>query len=319
MSILVTSTTDSKEAVSAANGDLAQKNEEVKSQSASVEATDEITEESDASEETEELEASQNDEESQDEDQSKEADEKPKKKGGFQKRIDKMTKRLSAKEQEAEYWKAEALKQKTADAPKKEVESIAKVEAGGKPSADDFESHEAYVEALTDWKIEQREAKKEQAQKQEQAKSAYQKQIDEHNKRVVEFQKEASDYKEVVQDFIEEHGDIKFSLALEESIISSENGPALVYELLKNKEELDRINSLHPLVAAREIGKLEARLAKASESSEKKEIKTTKAPKPLTPVGTKSSGAGKKSIFDPDLSQREYEAIRDKEERARSA
>jgi hypothetical protein len=85
-----------------------------------------------------------------------------------------------------------------------------------------------------------------------------------------------------------------------------------MYELASDLKEFKRINSLPPLAIAREIGKLELKLSKPSE--EKQEIKkTTNAPKPLTPVGSKSAPV-KKS---PDeMSQKEYEAWRFKNMRS---
>ncbi len=130
--------------------------------------------------------------------------------------------------------------------------------------------------------------------------------MDEHQSRVDSFKKAQPDYVEVLEEFIEEHGDIQFSMGVQESILQSDLGPAVIYELARNKSELDRINSLGAVAAAREIGRIEARLQKSSESL--KEIKQetkklTKAPAPLTPVGSKASGSFNKSPNDMDTDE----------------
>jgi hypothetical protein len=122
----------------------------------------------------------------------------------------------------------------------------------------------------------------------------------------------------VIGEFIEEYGDINFSPALEESILHSEVGPAVVYELAKNKKELDRINSLPPLAAAREFGKLEAKLLAKSESPKEEIKKQTKAPKPIEPVGGKSGGAIRRSVYDENLPFKEYVALRRESMRKRA-
>ena len=115
---------------------------------------------------------------------------------------------------------------------------------------------------------------------------------------------------------IEELAHIKPTPATEEYIVSSEHGPALLYELAKDPKEAERINSLPPVQAARALALIEARISQASGEKTTTETKTTKAPKPLTPVGSKGSSV-KKTIYDKGLSQKEFEALR-AEQRAAS-
>lgn len=241
--------------------------------------------------------------------------EKPKKarSGGWQKRIDKKTREAAEARREAEYWKAQALKGAAGDQKPKSQESDApKTEAkDGRPKADDYDSHDAYVEALADWKVEQRLK----AEKAEEQKTQLQK----------EFESKLQSFREKAKSFAESHDDyedvlesvdhIPVSPAVHDSIMSV--GPEMAYELAKlGEEEFARINSLPPIAAAREIGKIEAKLAaKASEATKKPEPKKiTQAPKPLEPVG-KGTATVRKSIDDPDIPFEDYVRLRREQER----
>lgn len=296
MSVQVTSTTDTPEAVTAALGDLAEKviDPVEDKKSASAEKADETADESDASEEQDETETDDV--------------EKPKKKGGFQRRIDKLNSKASLAERERDYWREQALK---GQRPEPVVEN-AKPNLSGKPKQDDFESHDDYVEALTDWKVENKLSARDAKVKETEVKTEHQKLVDTFLERKATFQKDHADYDELMEDV----EDIPLSITVREILLSSENGPELAYELAKNKEELKRIAALPAIACAREIGKFESRLAKA-EPIEK--TKTTKAPAPIKPVKSNAGGGGKKSLDDPNLTQREYEALRDEQDARKRA
>ena len=307
MSVTIESTTDSKEAVQAAIGSLAKKEvvedkkQSASSETAEAELQDESNEASDTSvNDEDEADSSDSDDDEGLKDESKE-EPKQKKKGGFQKRIDKLSSRASKAEQEAEYWRAEALKGKTPDkAP--ETPQQAKPQIEGKPKAESFDTHEEYVDALTDWKIEQKENERSEKSKQAQVKTEYEKTVQTFQSKVQEFKSKTPDFDETLSDV----DDIDMSFGIQEAILSSELGPELMYEISKNRKEYERINGLSAVAAAREIGKIEARLAK-SESSEKPEIKITKTPAPIKPVGTSSTKTGKSL---EDMSFADYKKAR---------
>lgn len=319
MSIKITSTTDSQETVISAMGDLvaSEKVEDTKS-APSKEANGEISEESDTSisEDSEFLDTKdgEEDESESDESDAKDGDQKPKIKGGFKKRIHKLTSKLSAKESELEYWKQEALKRQSSETEKNPT-LIQKKEADLKPKADDYDSHDEYIDALTDWKINQREKERETKSKADQLKTDHEKALASHHNRVEKFVETHEDFHEL----IEEVNDIPMPIVVQEVILASESGPELMYELAKNRKEYARICALPAVLAVHELGKFEARVIKQSESLEKKqEVKTTKAPPPIKAVGSKGV-AVKKSIYDQNLSQREYEKLREEQERERYA
>lgn len=262
------------------------------SESVDEESTDETADDSESSEE-----------ETLDE----EPKEKPKKKqGGFQRRINKLNSRLSAKEEEAEYWRQEFLKSKSS----KDEQTPAKnnVKAEGRPKADDFESHEDYIDALTDWKMEQKISSLEEKHQKERMQRAFQEKTQTHAQRVKDFSKKHSDFNEV----LEEVDDVRVPGAIQELIIDSENGPEIMYELAKNRDELERICSLSPLSAAKAIGRIESRLS-VSDDKKQNIITKKKVVHPPTPIRSRSEKTTQKSIYDSDLSQSEYEALRRKQ------
>jgi hypothetical protein len=303
MDIEVQSATPTTEtATSEKSSEASKEVAKVKQQSVSADdSADETALESD----TEELEADESqdaDDESESDDQ-KDEDPRPKKKNGFKKRIDKLNQRVSEREQEIAYWKAEALKQKSQDNQPKEEPAKVIAETASKPLADNFDTHEEYVEALTDWKIEQREAQRSVKDREAQVKTEYQKAIDSHMSRIEEFKKSAPDFNDVLKEFDEDHAGFRFSAGLEESLITSDLGPAVIYELAKNPKELMRINALGVVAQAREIGKIEARLSRQEKPEPKK---LTNAPAPLKPVGGKNAASSKSlNDMDPDEYMRE--------------
>lgn len=228
---------------------------------------------------------------------------KPRKKGGFQRRIDKLNSRISDKDKEVEYWKAQALKDANVD---KKVEVESKVISEGKPIADNFDTHAEYVEALTDWKTEQKFKEREQNAEKVNLQNERQKIVAAYNERAKSFAEKNEDYFDV----IESVDDIQLPVAFQEIILTSDNSAELTYELAKNREELARIAKLPPLALAREIGRIETRLLKASDSKPIESKKITNAPKPIETIGRGSSGAIRKSINDPEIPFNEYERLR---------
>ena len=297
MPVNIYSTTDSKEAVTAASGDVKPKSETVETKPA-TEGEKPPVETAAASEATDA--------------NAKEGEkptEKPKKKGGFKKRIDKLNARVSVIEQEKEYWREQALAARKPD--DKKTEAAPAKDPNAKPKTDDFEKHEDYVEALTDWKVDQKLKAKESESKANEAKADDQKKSMTFTEKAKAFAKEHTDYDEV----LEAVNDIPLSITMQQLLKASENGPELAYEMAKNRDEFAKICKLGPLEAARELGKFEAKLAKAAAAA--KEPATEVKPKPAPPstVGAKG-GSVKKDINDPNLPYREWLVMREDELKA---
>jgi len=79
-----------------------------------------------------------------------------------------------------------------------------------------------------------------------------------------------------------------------ETIQSSDIGPELAYYLGSNPKDAERIARMTPLGQAKEIGKIEAKLA-----AEPPVKRTTSAPTPISPVTARASGSPALDTTDP--------------------
>lgn len=312
MSMQIVSTTDNADAVTAAMGNLAEtkpiedkkevsKEVEAKASDATKESKTQESVEAKAETESEELLEESEVEES---DETDDELEKPKKKSsGFKKKFERTEKLRVSLEQEKEFWRNEALKVKPQTSEEK---TQAKPDLSKKPKAETFNSHDEYVEALTDWKLDQRDLK----QKEEKVKTEAQSKIGKHQERVKEFAKAHDDW----DDVIETVGNTPLSITVQEAILSSDLGPELMYELAKDPKEFKRICALSPIQAAMALGKIEARVTKSDSSKEEK--LTTKAPPPIKPV--RSKGTTVETGYRDDMSLTDYDKWR-KADRAKRA
>jgi len=82
--------------------------------------------------------------------------------------------------------------------------------------------------------------------------------------------------------------------AMAEFIMDSEHGPDVAYYLGKNPAKADQIAQLSPIRAARELSRIEAEIAAKPKAS------PSKAPEPITPVGTRGKSAASPLPSDDD-------------------
>lgn len=192
------------------------------------------------------------------------------KKGGVQKRIDELTRKAHEAEREAAFWREQAAK---SQAPSTDA---------AKPARDDFATDADYFEALADWKAEQKVSE---FRKQQQAEALNKAEQNQTATRFELYQERVAASLEAIPDYAEVVGasDVPAAPHVLESILDSDSGPQLAYHLAKNPELAEQLNVMTPVQAAREIGRLEARLAqpKAETTPPKR---TTNAPAPITPV-----------------------------------
>jgi hypothetical protein len=149
-------------------------------------------------------------------------------------------------------------------------------------TADQFESTEAYAEALALQKAEELIAKREAAKQQSQVLESYQDLEEAAMAKYDDFEQVAYNPK------------LPITNVMAETIQSSEIGPELAYYLGTNPKEAERISRMTPLGQAKEIGKIEAKLVSAPPVK-----KTTSAPAPISPVTARSSGAPAYDTTDP--------------------
>ena len=145
-----------------------------------------------------------------------------------------------------------------------------------------FESTEAYVEALAEQKADERIRRREAEQ---QAASIQESYLDREEKAREKF----DDYEQVTR-----NPTLRITETMAETIRRSDVGPDVAYHLGQNPREADRISRLDPLSQAKEIGRLEARLADAPPVK-----KSTSAPAPISPVNPRTSGSYNVDTTDP--------------------
>jgi hypothetical protein len=149
-------------------------------------------------------------------------------------------------------------------------------------SVDQYESPEAYAEALAYQKAEELIAKRESAKQQSAVLESYHDREEEARSKYDDFEQVAYNPK------------LPITNVMAETIQSSDIGPELAYYLGSNPKEADRISRMTPLVQAKEIGKIEAKLA-----SDPPVKRTTSAPAPISPVTARSTGSPAYDTTDP--------------------
>jgi hypothetical protein len=145
-----------------------------------------------------------------------------------------------------------------------------------------FESTDAYVEALAAQKAEQLLAQREQNRQQAELLESY-------HDREEKAREKYDDFEQVAY-----NPNLRITEAMAQSIQASDIGPDVAYHLGANPKEADRIARLSPLLQAKEIGKLEAKLA-----SDPPVKKTSNAPTPISPITARSTGAPAYDTTDP--------------------
>jgi hypothetical protein len=147
---------------------------------------------------------------------------------------------------------------------------------------DDFTNAQAYAEALAERKAQELLARRAVEVEQATMLDAYQDREEEARGKYDDFEQVAYNPKLPVTE------------TMAQTIQSSEIGPDVIYWLGSNPKEADRIARLNPLLQAREIGKIEARLASNPPAK-----KTSTAPAPIAPVTARTSGTPAYDTTDP--------------------
>ena len=302
MSITISSTTDSQAEVNAAAG---------------IEAVEEPktppAENTPRPQEDPDQDPDDDDDENGEEEEQPEKPEQPpqpKKKGGWLRKIEALERDRGYMARYIEQME-QALAQQRAGAPGQQQQNghqPQQTTPDGRPSQDQFESYEQYVEALTDWKVDKRlmtEREQYAAWMQQQAE---QQAVQGFQQRAGEYVKVAPDYYEAMQAV--EH--IPVSPALKVALVESEIGHQVAYELAKNPAELARITRLAPVHVAREVGRIEARIEARSAPEPQQKIMPSKAPAPIRPVGQGANGGVSLKLSD-DMPYQDWKRVREKQ------
>lgn len=217
-----------------------------------------------------------------------------------QKRIDRLT------------WEANEAKRKAEEleAKLREWQERQPEPSAARPKPEDFQDYDAYVEALADWKAEEKARKLRDELKAESEKTRAKTEAD---RRMEAFRAAESKFRATVQDYDEailDAQDTPMTQVMFDVILESEVGPNLLYHLAKNPDEAERIAHLSPARQAAEIGKLEDKLAQQLKDPPKP--KASNAPPPVNPVRARGS-ASTPRLDDPNLSMEEYSRLRRKQ------
>lgn len=192
-----------------------------------------------------------------------------------------------------------------------QAKTVPPVVEAQKPKAEDFKTQEDYLDAITEWKVEQKYQQKLQQDADNRAKA----EVDRIN---AEFAKRVAKAREEIPDFVEvaKNADQMVPRYLSDFAMESELGPQLLYHLAKHPAELERLTKLSPIKAIAEMGKLETKLeAKAEPKVEPKPVvaERSRAPAPIEPInqgtGTGNTDPSKARDYD------EYRRLRDARKR----
>jgi len=151
------------------------------------------------------------------------------------------------------------------------------------PGLENFESVDAYAEALAARKAEellaQREADRQRADL-----------VDAYHEREEEVRNKYDDFEQVAY-----NPNLRITTVMAETIQASDIGPEMAYYLGSNPREADRISRLSPFLQAKEIGKIEAKLS----DNPMPVKKSTSAPPPINPVKGSGTSAPTLDTTDP--------------------
>ena len=150
------------------------------------------------------------------------------------------------------------------------------------PPPEQFESTEAYAEALAQRKAEELLAQREAQRQQAEMLEAYSELEEEARAKYDDFEQVAYNPRLPITD------------TMAQAIRASDIGPEIAYYLGSNPKEAERISRLPGILQAKELGKVEAKLA-----SDPPTKKTSNAPAPITPVTTRSAGGPAYDTTDP--------------------
>lgn len=215
-----------------------------------------------------------------------------------QKELDEILEKRTAKL--ARQRDAERTKRETYE---RELSKVAPSKSDGRPTLEQCDNDpDKYAEAVSDWKIKQRE----------QASS-----IEQSKKSQLEFAAKRDDLMadlEETEGFsARKFGKLPISEAMAEAIVDSDVGVKLALHLQNNPDDVSRIAALPAARQAAEIGKLEVKLSAPPAAK-----KPSNAPAPITPVGSKGNVVTA-DLYDPKFAKNAdaWIAERNRQEAAR--
>lgn len=233
----------------------------------------------------------------------------------IEKRIGELTKKWRTAERERDF-----LKTKKKELEEELTKLKSKVPDPTRPNREDFDDDEAFLEALTDWKVDVKlnavKGKERETQEESEEKTGVDEVYETMDQMVLTGREKYEDF-----DAVAMAKDLVVTPAMTEIILESEISADIMYYLGQNPDEAADIAKLTPMKIAKKLAEIEKELEKGEESEEEEEEETlplpkppvkkkklTKTPEPITPV--RESGAIDK---DPSqMSPKEYRAWRER-------
>ena len=186
------------------------------------------------------------------------------------------------KEREArEKLEAEVMALRQQSAPPKATNVDAK------PQPSQFEDAFEYAEALAEWSTEQALVKRDQEEQERRADAERQKVIQTWATKVATAKSELPDFDDMVAS-----SDVVVPDHVRDAILESDVGPRILYELADNSELAKKITGMSLSASLREIGKLEARFERKTETAPSNPVGKSKAPPPINPIRASGNAMG---------------------------
>ncbi|MGX9958530.1 hypothetical protein ACW0US_07090 [Xanthomonas euvesicatoria] len=228
---------------------------------------------------------------------------------GVGKRIDELTREKyeALRRAEAAERRAQELEQQR----QPQAASKDPAQSDSRPTLEQFNyDQDAYLEALTDWRVNQKLSERDSQQQAQQKQRQEQERQREFQARLASFEAENPGKWGAAA-----KAPINFTEPMLEVIASSEVGPHIAVYLSENLDRADEISRMTPYAQAAALGRIEAAMsAPVTAPVRQPTPKTvTKAPPPVTTLS--GSPAVVKSL--DDMSMAEYDAQRRKERKAR--
>ena len=155
--------------------------------------------------------------------------------------------------------------------------------AADDPRPEQFQSTEEFADALATRKAERMLAEREYQREQQEVLGVYHEREEDARTKYEDFDQVAYNPR------------LQITTVMAQTIQASDAGPDIAYYLGTNPKEATRISKLAPLVQAKEIGRLEAKIA----STPVEPKKTSSAPAPIAPVTPRGGNATVYDTTDP--------------------
>lgn len=206
------------------------------------------------------------------------------KKGGFQRKLDKLG---------AENAKLKQQLQALTGA------QDAKSDAKQKPVADNYDNYDEYLADLAEWHVDNKTRAQAAEYREHLIRVEGEERVAKFKAASAEFHKTTPDYLDVLKTV----DDVTVPPAVQQVLLAVDNAPALMYALAKDRNQLESLAGLPPMQAALLIGSLSAEL----KAQAKRGPQVSNAKPPIRPVGNSSTAPSRKP---EDMSMSEYRAWR---------